>query len=203
MAAPSSPETPAAPPAPASAPSPGLSIPYPITTNIGQASDPAEEELKQLAMADAREFLAQLADPVGRARLIEEHRLVIQTRGRGVAGYLRMDPDQYARFLDLLAIQELGLREAATRCILDQKCTYMGHSREMLEAHDREIASAFGAETAERYRYFRSSTNERKAVTELRGQLPDGARLSDAKARGTREGLGRGIGAHSRRHGRS
>ena len=142
----------------------------------------SEEQQKQAAIARARKFLAELSDPAGRARLLEQHKSMMRSANQGLEDYLRMDPDEFARFMDLIAQQSLAHRETATRCMLDEHCMYRGIGNDIVDANNLEINSAFGAETAERYQYFHLSSNERQAVAELRGRLPDNARLSDAKA---------------------
>ena len=156
---------------------------YSATTAQGnRSSGPSEEERKQAAIAQSRKFLAELSDPAGRARLLEQHKSMMRSANQGLADYLHMDPDEFARFMDLIAQQGLAHRETAARCMLDEHCMYRGIGNDIVDANNLEINSAFGAETAERYQYFHLSGNERQAVAELRGRLPDNARLSDAKA---------------------
>ena len=165
---------------PAKAVSPGFV--YSVTTTPGGGPGQSAEEQKQAAIAQSRKFLAELSDPVARARLLEQHKSMMRSANQGLADYLRMDPDEFARFMDLIAQQSLAHRETATRCMLDEHCMYRGIGKDIVDANNLEINSAFGAETAERYQYFHLSSNERQAMTELRGRLPDNARLSDAKA---------------------
>jgi hypothetical protein len=156
---------------------------YSATTAQGnRSSGPSEEEQKQAAIAQSRKFLAEFSDPAGRARLLEQHKSILRSTSQGLADYLRMDPDQFARFIDHLAQQHLAHRETAARCMLVEHCTYGGIGQDIVDANNLEINSVFGAETFERYQFFQLSGNERQAMTELRGRLPDNARLSDAKA---------------------
>jgi hypothetical protein len=155
---------------------------YAVTRTMGNGPQLTPEQQKQIAIEQSRKFLAQLADPAGRARLLEQHKAMVQVGTEGLADYLRMDADEFARFLELRARQDLDRREQATRCMLDPKCRYRGASEDFEAAQQRDVASAFGPETFERYLFFTRSTNERRAVAELRGRLPDSARLSDAKA---------------------
>ena len=155
---------------------------YSVTTTVNLPQALSEEQQKQAAIAQSRKFLAELSDPAGRARLLEQHKSMMRPANQGLADYLRMDPDEYARFMDLIAQQSLAHRETATRCMLDAHCMYPGIGKDIVDANNLEINSTFGAETAERYQYFHLSGNERQAVAELRGRLPDKARLSDAKA---------------------
>lgn len=143
---------------------------------------PSEEELQQQAIEEGRKFLAEISTPAGRARALEQMKLMVRARPAGLAKFLHMDAEQYSQFVDLLAAQELAQREISLRCILDKDCRYSGETADWSDARDREIASVFGQETVERYRWFERSSNERQAVTELRGHLPDSARLTDAKA---------------------
>ncbi|HET9475517.1 MAG TPA: hypothetical protein VFO82_16570, partial [Steroidobacteraceae bacterium] len=159
-----------------------LSFGYSATRNSGQGDTPSEAEQRQAAIDHARKFLAEIADPAGRARALEQHRAMMRVGTQGLADYLKLDPDEFARFIDLQAQHSLAQREIATRCMLDPKCMYRGPSDDLVAAQEREIASAFGADKIERYHYFMRSGNERQAVAELRGRLPDNARLSDAKA---------------------
>ena len=155
---------------------------YSVTTKVNQPQALSEEQQKQAAIARARKFLAELSDPAGRARLLEQHKSMMRPANQGLEDHLRMDPDEFARFMDLIAQQSLAHRETAMRCMLDEHCIYRGIGNDIVDANNLEINSAFGAETAEQYQYFHLSSNERQAVAELRGRLPDKARLSDAKA---------------------
>jgi hypothetical protein len=155
---------------------------YSVTTNSGQGRNLSEAEQRQRAIDQARKFLAEIADPAGRARALEQHRAMLRIGTQGLADYLELDPDEFARFFELQAQHSLAQREIATRCMLEPNCVYRGPSDDLVAAQEREIASAFDADTVERYQYFMRSGNERQAVSELRGRLPDTARLSDAKA---------------------
>lgn len=143
---------------------------------------PTEEQMKQLAIEEARKFLAEISTPAGRARMLEQMKLMIRAGPPGMDKFLNMDADEYSRFIDLMAEQQLASRENATRCILDKNCRYTGETADWVAARDAEIAAQFGQETVERYHWFYRSSNGRQAVAELRGRLPDRARLSDAKA---------------------
>jgi hypothetical protein len=157
-------------------------FPYAATRTMGNGPQLTPEQQKQKAIEQARKFLAQLADPAGRARLLEQHKAMAQVGTEGLADYLHMNTDEFARFLELRARQDLERREIYTRCMLDPKCRSSGANEDFEAAQQRDVASAFGPETFERYRYFMQSSNERRAVAELRGRLPDNARLADAKA---------------------
>jgi hypothetical protein len=157
-------------------------FPYAVTRTMGNGPRPTEEQMKQMAIENSKKFLAQLADPAGRARLLEQHKAMVQVGTEGLSDYLRMDNDEFARFVELRARHDLDRRELYTRCTLDPKCRVGGANEDFEAAQQRDVASAFGPETFERYRFFMHSTNERRAVAELRGRLPDNARLADAKA---------------------
>ncbi len=157
-------------------------FPFAVTTASGNRQQPTREQMKQAAIEESRKFLAELATSEGRARLLEQQKLITSSGREGMAEYLQMDPGQYSQFVDFVAGQELALRESATRCFLDPKCRYRGETAEWTEARNQEMASMFGSEVVERYLFFQRSGNERNAVAKLRGRLPDRARLSDAKA---------------------
>jgi len=142
---------------------------------------PTEAEMKQLALEEARKFLAEVSTPAGRAKALEQTKLMVRIGPPGMDKFLHMDADQYSRFIDLLAEQQLASRENASRCMLDKNCRYTGETADWVAARDAEIAALFGQETVDRYHWFYRSSNQRQAVAELRGRLPDSARLSDAK----------------------
>jgi hypothetical protein len=156
-------------------------VPYAVKRSSGNAQ-PSEEEMRQMAIEESRKFLEKLSTPAGRAKALEEMKLIVRARPPGLDKFLHMDADQYSRFIDLLAQQQLASRENATRCILNKNCKYTGETADGVAARDAEIAAQFGQETVERFHWFNRSSNERQAVAELRGRLPDSARLSDAKA---------------------
>lgn len=156
---------------------------YSVTTNSGRLKNLTEAEQRQAAILQARKFLADISEPAGRARALEQHRAMMRIGTQGLSDYLKLDPGEFARFMDLLAEHGLVHREIASRCMLDPDCMNRGQlSDDLVAAQERELASAFDADTIERYRYFMRSGNERQAVAELRGRLPDNARLTDAKA---------------------
>jgi hypothetical protein len=169
-------------PASTSPPAVSADVAHPVTQTLGQHAPLSEEEMQQRAAEQSRKFLAQLSEPAGREKLLDEHKAMLKVGSQGMASYLKMDEDQFSRFIELLAEHFLAQREVATRCMLDPQCRYRGTPADMNSAQELELASTFGADTMERYRFFMRSSNERQLVTELRGRLPDNARLPDAKA---------------------
>ena len=149
---------------------------------VARGREPTEEQMRE-QIRQMREFLAQVSDPAGRAKLLEQHKAMQRTWQRGLAEYLKMSPEEFTRFQDMLAQQELTMRETATRCFLDKQCKLSRSNNNLVEAQMRDIASNFGSETVELYQEYQRSHSERRAVQELRGRLPDSARLSDDKAR--------------------
>jgi hypothetical protein len=156
-------------------------IPYTVMRSSGHAQ-PSEEEMRQMAIEESRKFLEKLSTPAGRAKALEEMKLIVRARPPGLDKFLHMDAEQYSMFINLLAERTLALRESATRCNLDKNCRHSGELDDWTAALDAEIAAQFGHETVERYHWYERTSNERQAVVALRGRLPDSARLSDAKA---------------------
>ena len=79
---------------------------------------PSEEELKQQAIEEGRKFLADISTPAGRARVLEQMKLMVRARPAGLAKFLHMDADEYSRFVELLAAQELALSDAELDALL-------------------------------------------------------------------------------------
>src|SRR4051812_46904756 len=95
---------------------------------------------------------------------------------------LGLSHEDAGQLFELLARQELAAEEAAAVCLADNACRYTGISGSLTLQQEREIAAQFGAETLEALKFYRASGNQRQSVAALRGELPDHARLSDAKA---------------------
>jgi len=131
----------------------------------------------------ARSFLTKYHDPVGREQLYQQY------LGRARAQYTDLGPmlglkhDAADRLIGLLVSQELGAEEWGSNCDLDRSCKLADGSQALNDAQQREIAEQFGANTAADLLLYQTSGMERRLITEMRGRLPDGARLSDDKAR--------------------
>jgi hypothetical protein len=87
------------------------------------------------------------------------------------------------RLIGLLVSQELGAEEWGSNCDLDRSCKLADGIQALNDAQQQEIVARFGANAAADLLLYQTSGMERRLITEMRGRLPDGARLSDDKAR--------------------
>ena len=134
-------------------------VPYAVKRSSGNAQ-PSEEEMRQMAIEESRKFLEKLSTPAGRAKALEEMKLIVRARPPGLDKFLHMDAEQYSMFINLLAERTLALRESATRCNLDKNCRHSGEFDDWTAALDAEIAAQFGHETVERYHWYERTSNE-------------------------------------------
>ena len=141
----------------------------PVNPNV----DPDEYQ-----KAQSQALLAQLADPVKRARLLEESRANIRSTYPWVAERLKLSPAEYERFVDLQARTNLEVREAYARCTIDPDCNLRDVSKQNYEAQSGPLQDLLGPERMKQFEIYQQSLTERETVLNLRAHLPDQAYLS-------------------------
>jgi hypothetical protein len=158
-------------------------FPTPVTTTSdGQTHTMTREQARANAVQQAREFLKTLADPERRRAYLEENKNQMRANYPGLAKYLGLDEVAFDRFLEVLASQELTLREKVSHCALDASCRFPGYDDSIGESMRLEAEALVGAETYRKFESFRDSRQERESVALLRGRLGDTDHMSDAQA---------------------
>jgi hypothetical protein len=134
---------------------------------------------------------ALLEDPDKRAEFLRDARNSNQRDMPRLAEHLKLTGDEHARLLDLLAQQQLRHEESLYECALDPGCDPMSVLGDRHAQTDRrEIEDLLGAETSQRLTDYRDNFQERRIITQLRGELPDSLRLSDVQGEKLVEALG-------------
>lgn len=136
-------------------------------------------DARQGMARQAAAFLAKYSTTEGRAELAAEAGRELRMDG-GLREYLGLDDASYDRFVEMLVQHDLASRETMYRCSLDERCNFPGIDQTTFAAQRRNAASMFGPDILDKYEFYSDSFPERRVVTELRGRLPDSARLDDA-----------------------
>lgn len=141
----------------------------------------AAEQRRSKAPRDyAREFLDDIATPEGRARsLAEGRRNLASAYPPRDMERLGLGGKEYDRFLDLKAEVSFDYGEKMARCAVTPGCDAIPTSSAASAEVEQRLRDALGAEKFDRLRSYEDALVERRAVTHMRGQLPDSAYLSD------------------------
>jgi hypothetical protein len=134
---------------------------------------------------------ALLEDPDKRAEFLRDSRKGSQRDMPRLAEYLKLTPDEYGRLLDLLAQQQLRYQDSLYECALDSGCDPMPASGyRHAQTDKRELDELLGSEKAQRFADYGDNSQERRIITQLRGEFPDSLRLSDVQSEKLIEVLG-------------
>ena len=153
----------------------------PVAASSEESVDPWGEAKRRVAKNADRE-LAKLLDPAKRRAMLDETKAGSRRQFPQLAQVLQLSDFEYDRLLELLAEQQLAGHERMLRCALDSTCKFPGVDRAYHDSQELEVAALIGADRQQRLEKYQQSLNERSAVTQFRGGLPDKDRLSDAKA---------------------
>ena len=152
-----------------------------IVAADGEDPDPWEREKRRVAATADRE-LAKLLDPAKRSAMLDEMKASSRSFYPQLAQVLQLSAFEYDRLLELLAEQQLTVREKVLRCALDPRCNFPGVDRAHRDSQELEVAALIGADRQQRLEKYQQSLNERSAVRQFRGRLPDKDHLSEAKS---------------------
>jgi hypothetical protein len=134
---------------------------------------------------------ALLEAPDKRAEFLRDSRKGSQRDMPRLAEYLKLTSDEYGRLLDLLAQQQLRYQESLYECALDPGCDLMPASGyRHAQTDKRELDELLGPEKAQRFADYGDNSQERRIITQMRGELPDSLRLSDVQTEKLIEVLG-------------
>jgi hypothetical protein len=161
----------------------------PVTAAPADASAAAlpqpmsEAQIKAMQASHARHFLAQIEDPQARVDLIAERKLSMRHSYPMLDRVLGLSPDEYARLLELFALQQMEMQEQHSRCIVEPTCELQALRLDDRD-HQQQLSELLGADRLQRFETYKNSLGEREAVTQMRSRLPDSQRLSDESAEG-------------------
>lgn len=139
----------------------------------------SEADIKKAQAEYSRRFLAQIADPQQREEMISERRVQMRNSFPRIEQVLGLTPEQYARFLELQARQQLDMQEAHSRCMVDPACELRDMRWSPNDFHGDEIASLLGVDGVQKFEAYKNTMGEREAVSQLKSRLPDSQRLGD------------------------
>jgi hypothetical protein len=160
-------------PADRTAPTP-LPPPSPSPPPV-QTGPPGIEQQRK----SSREFLDAIASPEVRERMLAEGRRTLLATYQRLAESVGLSPAELRDFIDLQANLNMEFGETMARCVLDPGCDSMGMAP-LVSAEARQRRAAFlGEERHARFLAYEDSLGERRAVAQLRGNLPESAYLSE------------------------
>jgi hypothetical protein len=185
-----SPGTPEAPPPAASAADPATPPSRPAgvldaataVAAIGPGRHMSEAEMKKFQAEHSKAFLAQMDDPEQREELLVQRKMMMRHSFPRVDQVLGLSQEEYVRFLELHALQQLEMQEKSARCTLDPDCSMQEAFRNMQDVRGNEINNLLGAERTAKFQQYQNTMGEREAITQLRNRMPDNLRLNDSKA---------------------
>jgi hypothetical protein len=136
-----------------------------------------EEEARALrGMKASQAALARsLADPAARATLRTETIAEIRRTSPGLAQGLGLTPQQETQLFELLADQQLRMKELGAR---GQPVDHV----QIYKRHEGELRALLGPAKMEMFRQYRSSAPERAQVQALRARLDESTALREEQA---------------------
>ena len=141
----------------------------------------SEEDMKKMQAEYSKQFLAQLADPERREEMLAERKMMMRHSYPRIAQVLGLSPDEYARYIELTALQQIEMQEMSSRCAVDPDCR-MQDMRPLSSDRNQEIDNLLGAERKQKLATYMNTMGEREAVSQLRNRLPESQRLSEDRA---------------------
>lgn len=144
-------------------------------------ADWSEADLRKIQAEYGKQFLAQLADPVRRQDLIAERKMMVRHTYPRVDRVLGFTPDEYARFIEQLAEQQLNAQEADARCMLNPDCPMRvpNEMRMRPEEDSSAVRDLLGPARMQKFEQYKATMGERESVAQFRNRLPDDLRLSE------------------------
>lgn len=149
------------------------------------------------AQADASQAAAMRAHAVGQIprwrRILENSRLrenqrraIVESRTlylKDLRDYIVIGDDEFRRFVNLVADQEMTAMEAEYRCALDETCDVQAAMQGEYREHRRQVGALLGEERRQQIEDYYDNGEERNSIRYLRGMLPDNQPLSETQAR--------------------
>ena len=151
-----------------------------LATEAGRARE-QEFEAQRRAMVE---------DPDQRAKALREFRRNTARELEGIDRRLGLTQEEYNRLLDMLGEQYLRQIEVEVHCRQTPGCSYRAAYEAQEHLDRRELTNLLGKDGIRRFDEFRDNRDERRVVTDFRGELPDALRLSDTQAEQLADVLG-------------
>lgn len=142
----------------------------------------SEAEIKKMQAEYSRTLLAQFEDPERREEMLAQYKTMMRNTFPHVDQALGLTAEEYARFLELVARQQVDLQLANARCVLEPGCQMKDVLGDGGDRRQGEIDQLLGADRAQKFEAYKNTLGERESVAQLRNRLPDAQRLSDDKA---------------------
>ena len=141
----------------------------------------SEEDMKKMQAEYSKQFLAQLADPERREEMLAERTMMMRHSYPRIDQVLGLTKDEYARYIELSALQQIEMQELSSRCAVDPDCR-MQDLRPHAGDRNQEIDNLLGAERKQKLGTYMNTMGEREAVAQLRNRLPEAQRLGEDRA---------------------
>jgi hypothetical protein len=142
----------------------------------------SEEDMKKMQAEYSRQFLAQLENPEQREELLAERKMIMRHSYPRLAQVLGLTAEEYARYIELSALQQIEMQEMSSRCTLDPDCRMQDHRPQAGADRNQEIDNLLGPERKQKLGSYMNTMGEREAVAQLRNRLPESQRLGEDRA---------------------
>ncbi len=163
-------------------PSPATAMTSQVAGGAMVAGTTPPEDIKKMQQDAARQFLEMISTPEGREDVIAQHKMMYRQVYPRVDRVLGLSPEEYSRFLEVLATQGVENQERQMRCMAEPDCdprTLWNTSGDSRQATMNEF---LGPERSAKFQNYTNTMGEREVVSQLRNRLPDAQRLSDESA---------------------
>lgn len=137
---------------------------------------------KQKSDLYQQDFTRMYADPVTRQQLIEEQIPMLRDQFIVLERRLELPSDQWQRFLETYAAQEIGRRGASGACANDIECLKRRLGPEAYARYEQEMRDLLGEADLKEFQAFNYSVKERQVVETLQTELAPQQRLSEVAA---------------------
>ena len=144
----------------------------------------SEDDMKKMQAEYSRSFLAQLDNPEHREELLAERKMMLRYSQPRIDQVLGLTPEEYSRYIELSALQQIEMQEASSRCVVDPDCRMQDLRPHPGADRTQEIDNLLGAERKQKLSNYMNTMGEREAVSQLRNRLPESQRLSEESAEG-------------------
>jgi hypothetical protein len=142
----------------------------------------SEADIKKMQAEYSRRFLERLADPERHEEMLAEYKVIMRNTYPRVDRVVGLSPEEYARFIELVAQQQIDTQEMHARCMTDPTCDVSNLYRNRPDSQRHELDELLGMERAQKFENYKNTMGEREAIAQLRNRLPDSQRLTDDKA---------------------
>ena len=121
-------------------------------------------------------------DPLKREEMMRVSRDGFRRSFPRLAEHLGLTEDQYTRLVNQLAEHQMHWAERRYRCLLEPGCDEMTAMKGIGAERERELTDILGPEKYQQFNEYLDNQRERRAVMQLRGELPDALRMTDVQA---------------------